>query len=344
MTNTQTKSVYVDPSSKAYYEDRLFDHTNPLLNRDDTLAPFIRLRLALEQQGIGLHTADRLTQSANKDQASDYYSMGMLENYERLRSREDVKLKAFVIFEPPVVDPRLYLALPELTAAFERVYVHNTEGDGYSLSGVDQSKLRKLYCAQPHKDVLTEFWNREDRINRFVMINGNHKPTSYNGELYSKRIEALATFAKFGTVDLFGRGWERWWSRSSMWMPYWRHRGTIMSIYKGACKSKFEVLSKYSFALCLENMAMKGYVTEKIFDCLYSGTIPLYVGAKDIADLIPENAYIDCRKYSSWDEMHDKVMGMSKLEIRAMRAAGRAFIKSEGGMKYYDSLLAIFHE
>lgn len=342
MTNTQTKRIFVDPSSKAYYEDRLFDDANPVLNRDDTLAPFIRLREALEQKGTGLHTADRLPQSVNLDQASDYYSMGVLENYGRLRSFVDVKLRAFLIFEPPVVDPRLYRALPELTAAFERVYLHNTEGDGYSLSGVDQSKLRKLYWPQPHKDVLTEFWNREDRMNRFVMINGNHKPTSYNGELYSKRIEALAAFAKFGTIDLFGRGWERWWSRSSMWMPYWRHRGTLMSIYKGACKSKFEVMSQYSFALCLENMEMKGYVTEKIFDCLYAGTIPLYIGAKDIADLIPENVYIDCRKYSSWDEVHDKVMGMSELEIRDMRVAGRAFIQSEHGMKYYNSLLAIF--
>lgn len=344
MTNFTTKHVYVDPSSKAYCEDRLFDHADPVLNRDDTLASFIRLRTALEQKGVSLHTADLLPQLSNREQVSDYYSLGMLENFEYLRARDDVRLRAFVIFEPPVVDPRLYQTLPSLTAAFERVYVHNIHGDGYSLKGVNQSKLRKLYWPQPHKDVLVDFWSREERMSRIVMINGNHKPSSREGELYSTRIEALAALSVFGRVDLYGRGWERWWSRNSMWMPYWKHRKMLMSIYKGACKSKYEVLSQYSFALCFENMAMEAYITEKIFDCLYAGTIPLYLGAKNIGDLIPEDAFIDCRKFSSWEEAHDKAMGMSDAETCAMRVAGRAFIQSPQGLRYYNSLLEIFHE
>lgn len=89
---------------------------------------------------------------------------------------------------------------------------------------------------------------------------------------------------------------------------------------------------------------MQGYITEKIFDCIYAGTIPLYLGAKNVNDLIPEEAYIDCRKFSSWEEVHGKVMGMSREEIQSMRAAGRAFIQSEYGMKYYDSLIEIFQE
>lgn len=115
-----------------------------------------------------------------------------------------------------------------------------------------------------------------------------------------------------------------------------------MSIYKGSCSSKYEVLSGYEFALCFENMAMKGYVTEKIFDCLYAGTIPLYWGATDIAELIPTDAYIDCRKFASWKQMQEVLMGMSDGQIRSMREAGRAFLQSDGGMRYYDSLLEIF--
>lgn len=342
MINVNT--VYVDPYSKSYYEDRLFDRDNRVLNRDDSLAPFIRLHEELQQRGDRVHTADCFPQQENPEQIFDYYSLGVLSNYDKFRTRKDVRLCAFLIFEPPVVDPRLYAALPELTAAFERVYLHNIEGDGYSLKGVNQSKLRKLYWPQPHKDVLTVYWNREDRLRRIVMINGNHKPALSNGELYSKRIEALGALSKFGTVDLYGRGWQKWWSRSSMWLPYWQHRRTLMSIYKGSCESKYQVLSQYVFALCFENMAMKGYITEKIFDCLYSGTIPLYLGAKDISDLIPENAYIDCRNFASWEEMHEKIMGMSEAEISSMRTAGREFIQSEQGLKYYNSLIAIFQE
>lgn len=344
MTEYQPRVVYVDPAYKAYYENRLFDESDPFLNRDDTLAPFIRLRAALEKQGIEVHTADYLTRNATGDQPCDYYSLGVLENYEHLIARENVRLRAFVIFEPPVVDPQLYQELPKLTAAFERVYVHNTEGDGYSLEGVDQSKLRKLYWPQPHKDVLFPFWNQSARSRRIVMINGNHKPVSFNGELYSKRIEALAALAKFGKVDLYGRGWERWWSRNSMWLPYWWHRKTLMSIYKGSCPSKYEVLSRYEFALCFENMVMKGYVTEKIFDCLYAGAIPLYLGATDINELIPDDAYIDCRQFISWEQMQDALMSMPMEQMQAMRKSGRAFLQSERGLRYYDSIIEVFGE
>lgn len=343
MTNIFQKCIYIDPSSTAYYEDRLFDHANTVLNRDDTLAPFIRLRIALEQQGIEVHTADHLPQ-ANPNQRSDYYSLGVLDNYKQLSIHANTRLRAFVIFEPPVVDPRLYRALPELTAIFDSVYVHNTEGDGYSLKGVNQSRLRKLFYPQPHPDVLTHFWCRADRKKRIVMINGNHKPASYNGELYSKRIEALVALAPLGKIDLYGRGWERWWSRNALWLPYWRNRRTLMSIFQGACGSKFEVMSHYTFALCFENMVMQGYVTEKIFDCLYAGTIPLYLGAKDITDLIPVEAYIDCRKFSSWEEMHKQLMGMTDAAIQTMRIAGRAFIQSEQYLKYYNALIPIFLE
>jgi hypothetical protein len=343
INNNPAKTIYIDPPSPAYYEDKLFDLSNFVLNRDGTLVPFARVREAYRAKGSEVRTADYLVTGDASLGVSDYYSLGVLDNYKTLQKRAHVRLKTFVIFEPPVVEPRIYKGLPELTKYFERVYVHNTVGDGYSLNGVDTSKLYQLYWPQPHKDVLIDFWSREERLCRIVMINGNHRPVSYDSELYSKRIEVLSALAAFDTVDLYGRGWEKWWSRSSMWLPYWWHRRKLMSIYKGACISKHEVLSQYSFALCFENMAMKGYITEKIFDCLYAGTIPLYLGAKDIADLIPEDAYIDCRKFSSWKEMHEKVLGMSSEEIRSMRVAGRAFLQSEQGSRYYDSLITIFN-
>jgi len=248
-----------------------------------------------------------------------------------------------VVFEPPVVDQRLYRALPGLTAVFERVYVHNVIGDGYSLEGVDQSRLRKLYWPQPRTDVIESLWQRQERQRRIVMINGNHKPASFDAELYSLRIEAMVELAKSNAIDLYGRGWERWWSRASLWLPYWHNRKKLMSIYKGACASKYEVMSGYTFALCFENMAMRGYVTEKIFDCFYAGTIPLYLGAKDIDDLIHAEAYVDCRRFASWSEMLDEIMQMPEGAIRSMREAGRAFVQSAQGARYYNSLIEIFN-
>ena len=114
-----------------------------------------------------------------------------------------------------------------------------------------------------------------------------------------------------------------------------------MSIYKGSCTSKYEVMGHYAFALCFENMAMKGYITEKIFDCFYAGTIPLYWGASDIADLIPSEAYIDVREFTTWELMYAALVRMSDHEIVSMREAGRAFLRSEQGLKFYHGLVPI---
>ena len=339
---TLDQTIYIDPPSAAYYEDRLFDVSNAVLNRDDSLVPYARVRETYASLGREVRTADYLMSQGADSATCDYYSLGVLDNYKTLLCRSDVCLKAFVIFEPPVVDPRLYKALPALTAAFERVYVHNTIGDGYSLEGVDTSKLCQLYWPQPRDDIIKDYWERIDRLDRIVVINGNHIPHKVPNELYSKRIEVMASLAKLGVVDLYGRGWAKWWSRASMWLPYWKNRKTLMSIYKGECDSKYEVLSHYKFSLCFENMAMKGYVTEKIFDCFYSGTVPLYLGASDISSLIPELAYVNCREFGSWVKLQEFVAGITGDQFNAMREAGRAFLKSVQGRKYCNSLLNIF--
>ena len=334
--------TYVDPPSPAYYGDKLFDTSDATLNRDDSLVPYARLRQAFRVEGKDLRTADYLMQMPVGDGISNYYSLGVLDNYKALRQRADVCLKAFVIFEPPVVDPKLYKALPELTAAFESVYVHNTIGDGYSLEGVDVSRLRQLYWPQPRDKVIEHYWDRTERLDRIVVINGNHIPRKVPNELYSKRIEAMVALAPLGAVDLYGRGWAKWWSRASMWLPYWKNRRTLMSIYKGACDSKYEVLSQYKFSLCFENMAMKGYVTEKIFDCFYAGTVPIYLGAKDISDLFPVNAYVDYRHFGSIVGIQEFLFRMTDLELQSMRKAGREFLWSLQGKKYVNPLLSIF--
>lgn len=58
--------------------------------------------------------------------------------------------------------------------------------------------------------------------------------------------------------------------------------------------SKDKYLQQYKFNLCPENDAYKGYVTEKIFDALWSGCIPVYHGGEKNPEphVINENAFI----------------------------------------------------
>lgn len=333
------QAVFIDPSSDHFLYDRLFDVDDVNLNRDGTLLPFVRLREYLFTQGIPAFTADKLRNGAERRTVNHYWSLGIIEHYQELADERDVRLRGFLLMEPPLVRPDLYAALPEITAAFDAVYVHNTVGDGYSLDNVMRHKLRPLLWPQPYGDVLSPYWENMQRQNKLVVIAGNHNPGSRKPELYSERIKAIAELSDRKGIDLFGRGWERWWSRQSLWWPYWRHRRQIMANYHGSCVSKWGVLSAYRFCLCYENMPMTGYVTEKLFDCLYAGTVPVYWGAPDIESIVPPSAYVDMRRFKSCSEMLDCIQSMSTDEWQCMRDAGRQFILTRCKELYCNSLI-----
>ncbi len=338
-------SIFVDPSYPVFEQNRLFDLSDRRLNRDDQLLPYHRVRESMRLEGVVVSTSDYLfvNQSEVSEQRA-YISLGNITNYQTALKQQGVHLSTFVIMEPPVVAPKLYSELSKLTKFFDRVYVHNVVGDGYSLDGVDTTRLKKLFLPIPYNRVLEPYWDSTNRLRRIVVINGNHKPQSKKSELYSKRIEAIVALQQLDVVDLFGRDWNKWWSRESLWIPYWGNRKKLLSVYKGSCDSKFEVLAQYDFCLCFENMTMSGYISEKLFDCLYAGTIPIYLGAPDVADYIPTDVYIDCRNFQTWDDLWDKLNKMSTSEVQMIREAGRRFLISDAANIFFDSLSHLFRE
>lgn len=338
MTGKLDHAVFIEPSSFHFLKDRLFDVDNAYLNRDGTLVPFWRLREELRSTGVPVHTADLLRDGKVVASVNHYWSLGMLEGYPSLIGRSDVRLRGFFLMEPSLVAPRMYRALPEVSKHFESVYVHNSVGHCYSLTGVDQSKLRKLYWPQPYPAEQEPYWSRRDRLNKLVVIAGNHNPRFRRPELYSARIKAVAELVDQNAIDLYGMGWDRWWSRHSAWLPYWRHRSALMRAYRGRCESKLETLSGYRFCLCLENMPMAGYLTEKLFDCLYAGTVPLYLGAPDIENLVPPEVFVDIRSFSDFTSLYEAVRDMSDSEWQQKREAGREFLRGQGGRRHFDFL------
>ena len=57
----------------------------------------------------------------------------------------------------------------------------------------------------------------------------------------------------------------------------------------GRC-SKHGVLRRYPFYLAYENSNDADYVTEKVFDALESGVLPVYYGAPNVDDFVPPGA------------------------------------------------------
>jgi hypothetical protein len=349
--------VFIDPSSEHYYEDRLFQD-DPVLNRDNCLSPFHELRDSLFEKGIQVHTADYLLGGQLGAQCNIYCSFGILANYNQLAKREDIIMGSFYIMEPPVTGLPLYHELSRLAKYFDRVYVHNTEGVGYERHFSYQSNLRKFFWTQVENGVIEPLWNNKDR-GFLTMISSNKTTPPYlqvsrgqnpigfkislsknpglkDSELYSERIRALATLQGLGTVDLYGYGWDISLYQILRNMPYnqrfpymyWKNRKALRAIYKGAVKSKYEALSRYRFALCFENMAMPGYITEKIFDCFFVGTIPVYLGAPDVVKYIPRSCFIDMRDFDDYAALHSYLSSLSDEDISSFRMAAREYLSS----------------
>jgi hypothetical protein len=85
------------------------------------------------------------------------------------------------------------------------------------------------------------------------------------------------------------------------WLPvhhYGRWRSTHRREDFGRA-TKLDILGRYRFSLAYENCIDRDYVTEKWFDCLLAGCVPVYLGAPNIAEFAPApDSYIDATAFS----------------------------------------------
>ncbi|MCX7705667.1 MAG: glycosyltransferase family 10 [bacterium] len=156
-------------------------------------------------------------------------------------------------------------------------------------------------------------------------------------ELYSERRRAIEWFENNHPedFDLFGFGWDR-----HLFTGYWRRLNKIKFLcrffrpryktYKGAIKSKREILRRYKFSICYENAKdIPGYITEKIFDCFFAGCVPIYFGAPNITRHIPSKTFIDRRNFNTYDELYSYIKNMSEAEYVNYLDAIRDFVMSD---------------
>jgi hypothetical protein len=171
----------------------------------------------------------------------------------------------------------------------------------------------------------------------------------YN-ELYTERLRLLEHFSRTNSIDLYGIGWtqlpfrvgsSRPWAlreverlRRYVWerLPFTRNHPfeeVIRKTYRGPVESKHEAMSHYTFAICYENMLLEGWINEKIFDAFLSGTVPVYLGGTDVADFIPEDCFIDPRRFAGHAELETYLRALSPEEIEGYRENAREFMSSE---------------
>lgn len=338
-------ALFVDPFSHHFLGDRLFEW-EAAGGGESMHAPWVHLRDWFRLRGVPVRTADHLVRGEGLGEANVYISLGMYEDCRELSLRDDVCTSAFFAFEGPIVDPSLYRNLEWIQHCVKRVYSFSNAGAlaPFLTSPVD---LLQFCIPYPFDGVEPETWSRSER-EFLVMINGNRLPRVFTDELYTERVRAIAFFARFGEIDLYGVGWDE-----PPYRPYGprvprplrrAHRRLLAakqrispdpllqaarSVYRGAVPTKCPTLGRYRFAICYENQILDGWITEKIFDCFRAGTVPVYWGAPDIEKYLPPECYVDRRKFGSYDELREFLLSLGPSALRAYREAGREFLSSE---------------
>ena len=348
MAGSSAVTLFVDPLTYHLERDALFDARNTPRSGERILEPYVHLRNWLAERGVATHTGDMLASgSVPPADLNLYATMGIRSRYAQFARRPDTVLSAFFVNECPIVEPRLFGGLPDASRSFRRMF--SFAGDEAMQPFLPEPiSFRPFRYPYPFDSVIETAWRKEDR-GFLAIINGNKVPRLQTEELYSERLRAIAFFEGHGEIDLYGVGWdgppfrvgETRMPRSLRRLAYLAERSwdrarpasdpllaSARRAYRGPVESKSSTLSRYAFAICFENMAMQGWVTEKIFDCLVAGTIPVYLGAPDIEDCVDPECFVDMRRFSGYDELRAHLHGLSPAEVRAYREAGREYFTS----------------
>lgn len=73
-------------------------------------------------------------------------------------------------------------------------------------------------------------------------------------------------------------------------------------------EAKLAILREYQFCLAFENSLQPDYVTEKWYDCLLAGCVPVYLGAPNIENYAPgSGAYLDVRSFTSLETLAETI-------------------------------------
>jgi Glycosyltransferase family 10 (fucosyltransferase) C-term/Fucosyltransferase, N-terminal/Coenzyme PQQ synthesis protein D (PqqD) len=83
----------------------------------------------------------------------------------------------------------------------------------------------------------------------------------------------------------------------------------------GGRHSKLETLGQYQFSLAFENAVARDYVTEKFFDPLLAGSVPVYLGAPNIEDFAPgDHCFVNAADFADPRALADYLLEVSMDE------------------------------
>jgi hypothetical protein len=136
-------------------------------------------------------------------------------------------------------------------------------------------------------------------------------------ELLTLRYHLAMAGHRKGQLDIYGMHWPEGVSRGQSRYGQWS-------------LAKYKILEGYDFNLCFENSLVPYYCSEKIWQAIHCGCLPIYYGQDAIYEDFPPDSFLDYATLGSADALFEAVNRMSLREFhdryeRCLRVFQRTF-------------------
>ena len=317
--------IYASVFYRKYSDDALFA-PGAGENNGEFYLPYAKLREKFLERGIELHTPDK-----NKGRTVAF------ELHINCR-RAAPSARAYVyLFENPLIRP-----LNRDRRALAR-YAKWFTWDGELLT--DPRSVRLAY---PHQ-LEPGAWNGPEHRPLFcVMVASNKALPSFDARSqYQTRVRILEWYELHAQADfhLYGQGWDRPPALPGRMGRVFNQlrkiaarilpAKSLYATWRGPIDDKLALLARARFCMAHENCRdLPGYVTEKMFDCFRVGCVPIYVGPKEIAELVPPDCFIDGRAFATPAELDAFLRSIDDVAYRGYQDRIRDFLRSAAAKPY----------
>jgi hypothetical protein len=327
--------------------DRLFSDPNVASGAgDDLLLPFVRLREAAIKHGIECRTADMA--DINQFNAFVFCEMPESSNRYLRHAQQSGKPAYLIIAENYFI--RKSNADRKRYSDFDAVFTYDDDA-------VDGSHIIKLNYAFDLPCPINLSAGHKEKL--AVMICSNTKRGRAN-LIYAQRRDTIRWFEENHPeeFDLYGLGWDRgalaFQARPAVQRTL-RRIGVLRFFprrmypsWRGRVVRKRDVLGKYLFGFCYENTdKIPGYITEKMFDVMMAGTVPVYLGAGNTGRHIPQTCFINRADFKDHESLCAYIKGMPDSEYMRYLESIQAFLSGDQSREFsittfVQTLLSVF--
>ena len=300
------KNIGFLPAYKPKLKNKVFSNKGD----NDLHQPFIFLKEDLYNSGIKLNTIDYY---------KDCNEIELL-----IVSRYEMNLK--ILFKLIKENPKikiLHLSTEEISIAptqskeflscglFDRVLVWRD-------NEIDDNLFFKYYYMTSSR-----IYNQNNKSRNLLCMINKYQPNRFRSKhnIYNERTKIVEFFRNNSKFHLYGYNWSEY--------------DLSLKNYKGVTKSKIETYLKYDFSFVFENSNNEfGGITEKIWDSLATGCIPIYYGVPNVDKYIPKKCFIDYREFENLGDLYNYLKKMTLKEKNEIRKTIKMFLNSNSYKKF----------